>query len=933
MASLVFGSSTDPALLPVAINTNPGPHYADHTRFFQGIPGIARAPGGRLWAIWYAGGEGEGPENYVVGVTSADNGATWSAPVFVIDPPGDVRAFDPVPWVDPAGRLWIFYAQSYRWWDGRAGVWTVTAANPDAAQPAWSAPRRIADGIMMNKPTVLRDGSWLLPIAVWSHEPERDPAKPRFVPDAQRRWDPTRIGDHVYHSTDAGASFARLGTARFSNVRFAEHMIVERDDGALWLLARTQDGGSAGLAESVSTDAGRTWSPGRTAAIPHVRSRFFIRRLQSGALLLVKHNPPMDSVMQVPHIRSSWRERSHLTAYLSDDDGTTWSGGLLLDERVAVSYPDGDQAADGTIFIIYDRNRTSDREILLARFTEADVRAGRPVSQQAALGTVINKATAREKLYNGIILADPWPPRYMELTDRAVEPPEPLDPMPVPYLDNPPALLPIDVGRQLFVDDFLIESTTLRRVFHQAVKHAGNPILKPETEIENSRGLPVAAPKSGGVWWDPADGIFKMWYETGWLYSMAYATSRDGIAWERPDLGIVPGTNAIVPVLHPDSTTVFLDHDATDPAQRFKMFLREPNVPGISTMPGFVLVSADGIDWRLGRMTGELGDRSTMFYNPFRKKWVYSVRASGALRAYSGRARLYREHDDFLAGAAWEHADLVHWAGADKLDPPDPEIGDRAQLYNLDAVAYESLLLGVFQIHLGPHNNVCQRTGTPKITELMLAYSRDGFHWHRPDRAAFIPASRTADAWDRGYVQSVGGVCAIVGDELWFYYIGFRGDSANRNRVQLLNGMYAHGSTGIAKLRRDGFASMDADAAGGTLTTRPLLFSGRHLFVNAACADGELRVEVLDANGAPIAPYTLANCRAVGTHHTRAPVTWAGAADLAPLAGQPVRFRFHLRAGALYAFWVSPDSSGASHGYVAAGGPGFTGGTDTVGKR
>ena len=62
---------------------------------------------------------------------------------------------------------------------------------------------------------------------------------------------------------------------------------------------------------------------------------------------------------------------------------------------------------------------------------------------------------------------------------------------------------------------------------------------------------------------------------------------------------------------------------------------------------------------------------------------------------------------------------------------------------------------------------------------------------------------------------------------------------------------------------------------------------------------------------------------------TRAAVTWKGA-DLAKLPGQAVRFRFHLRTGELYAFWVSPEGTGASHGYLAAGGPGFTGATDTV---
>ena len=77
--------------------------------------------------------------------------------------------------------------------------------------------------------------------------------------------------------------------------------------------------------------------------IPH--ARFFIRRLASGKLLLVKHDPP------------DGKTRSHLTAYLSDDDGATWEGGLMIDERPGVSYPDGVQAPDGTLYEVSNRPR------------------------------------------------------------------------------------------------------------------------------------------------------------------------------------------------------------------------------------------------------------------------------------------------------------------------------------------------------------------------------------------------------------------------------------------------------------------------------------------------------------------------------------------------------------------------------------------------
>jgi hypothetical protein len=173
-------------------------------------------------------------------------------------------------------------------------------------------------------------------------------------------------------------------------------------------------------------------------------------------------------------------------------------------------------------------------------------------------------------------------------------------------------------------------------------------------------------------------------------------------------------------------------------------------------------------------------------------------------------------------------------------------------------------------------------------------------------------------------VQSAGGCCLVVGDELWFYVSGRAG----------VKGSPASGvsTTGQAVLRRDGFVSMGAGDKEGSLLTRPVMFRGKYLFVNLAAERGELRAEVLDKDGQLIAGLTRDNCVPVRGDRTRAAVTWKEA-DLARLAGQAVRFRFLLRNGDLYAFWVSPEESGASHGYVAAGGPGHTGPTDTVGAK
>ena len=92
------------------------------------------------------------------------------------------------------------------------------------------------------------------------------------------------------------------------------------------------------------------------------------------------------------------------------------------------------------------------------------------------------------------------------------------------------------------------------------------------------------------------------------------------------------------------------------------------------------------------------------------------------------------------------------------------------------------------------------------------------------------------------------------------------------------------------------------------------------------------RVEVLDEKSEVVAPFSAARCAPVRGDTTLERVVWEGAKDLSHLAGTPVRFRFRLRGGKLYSFWVTPDASGASHGHVAAGGPGFTGPIDTVGS-
>jgi len=364
----------DLTLKATLLNTNPGSEYSDEVRDYAMTIGIERTPKGRLWAAWVGGGDS--PLAYFVAASSDDQGATWSKPRLVIDPidPPGLKQSALVGnfWTDPTGRLWLFYDQSLGMFDGRAGLWATTCDNPDADEPRWAPPRRIWHGMTLNKPTVLSNGEWLLPVSLWTRDRITPPCR-----DAYPELDPLRMAN-VLVSTDQGATWARRGGVRIPRTDFDEHMMIERKDGQLWLLARTR----YGIAESTSNDQGRTWSDPKASSIQNVSSRFFLRKLASGRLLLVKNGP----------IDQRLKSRAQLTAFLSDDEGRTWNAGLVLDERDGVSYPDGFQAPDGQIMISYDRNRARDREILMARFTEADILKGGVTSSGSRLKVMISKA-------------------------------------------------------------------------------------------------------------------------------------------------------------------------------------------------------------------------------------------------------------------------------------------------------------------------------------------------------------------------------------------------------------------------------------------------------------------------------------------------------------------------------------------------------------
>ena len=366
----VWRKIADFALIPPKINTSPSAKYTYAEQDYVMTLTSERTPKGRHWAAWI-GGE-DGPKAFLLAAKSDDDGKTWSEPCLVID--AHLPKF-PVArtvicgnfWTDPSGRLWLFFDQSMNQVDGRSGLWVTVCDNPDANHPVWSAPKRIWHGRILNKPTILSSGEWLL-CTYLNEECRYCPAFPEL--------DPYR-GVNLLASKDQGKTWELRSVQKFPNPSWHEPMVVEKQNGQLWMLTRTKDG----IMETFSDDKGYTWTePIPSVNFKHPSSRIFFRKLASGRILLVKNGDKLNE----------HNGRNQFSAWISEDDGQTWKGGLVIDDRQKVTYPDGTQGPDGTIYVTYDHNRGKG-EIVMAKFTEEDVLAGKIVSPNSQLKMTVCK--------------------------------------------------------------------------------------------------------------------------------------------------------------------------------------------------------------------------------------------------------------------------------------------------------------------------------------------------------------------------------------------------------------------------------------------------------------------------------------------------------------------------------------------------------------
>ncbi len=456
--------------------------------------------------------------------------------------------------------------------------------------------------------------------------------------------------------------------------------------------------------------------------------------------------------------------------------------------------------------------------------------------------------------------------------------------------------------RQLFVDDYSVASISgLTKAMHQPVKQGA--VIQPDQPWEKwleTRSAPA---------WDPARKIFKIWMfaisSTGYA-GTTYAESTDGVHWNKPSLRQVEYQGSLENnFVTPDPTlqwpanlmenVVYDPHDL-DPARRYKGFLgAEGRKP---------VVSPDGIHWSLlNAPTIPSMDESNLSYDAQSRTFVGTFKTWGA----SGREQEVRTSTDFVnwttkstfSADATDQVLAASNIAARQADPtlqqPVYQAGQaHADVYNMGVFRYEGLYVGMPSFY---HATSGSEPYTDGFHLMQLTSSRDLQTWQRlGNRQTFVGPSRIGQgAFDLTQILPPSAP-VVRDDELWFYYTGlkYRELPANPDPDQ--------GAICLAKLRRDGFISLDAGPAAGTVMTKPFVFSGKALVVNANLAGGGfLTARVLGAAG-----QTLAISEPVVGDQVHAVMRW-NSFDLAQLNGQTVSVEFTLRQGSLYSFWAVPE--------------------------
>lgn len=462
-----------------------------------------------------------------------------------------------------------------------------------------------------------------------------------------------------------------------------------------------------------------------------------------------------------------------------------------------------------------------------------------------------------------------------------------------PTLEDTLAGSPRGPWRRLFLDGAVVEEQQgLRKVFHAATKHPGNPIIKADKPWEGQSA--ITGPYVYGTVLREGEK-FRLWYQV--LHQgnhVGYAESRDGIVWTKPALGLIEfkgskANNLVVSAFQPEAAGgghchnpgVLQRPDESDPRRRYALY-------GFDGEAGHARVafSADGLRWMYAPETEKhalftSSDVVNFCRDPYQGRYF----ATWKTRNRRGRA----------VGVAWSEDGLA-WTKpidgpvfvADDLDPDD------TQIYGLPAFPYQGLYLGqpwLYRARYFKHGDYTVKKlheaqeDSPRTMEVQLAWSWDLINWTRPPlREEFIPRG-AAGEWDGGMIVTARAP-VVVGDKLFFYYGGMDGLHDDRR---------VNAGIGLATLRLDGFCSMRAAAGAGWLITRREPFHTPAVTINARTApDGFVAAEILDRRNRVVPGFSKRDCLAFTGDSVRHVLKWS----TPQLPSKPKRDDYKLR------FWL-----------------------------
>ena len=468
-------------------------------------------------------------------------------------------------------------------------------------------------------------------------------------------------------------------------------------------------------------------------------------------------------------------------------------------------------------------------------------------------------------------------------------------------------------GKQLFIDDYIVEELkAVTKTLHHPVKHAGNPLLVQDQPWEDS------GPGYTTVIYDQEEKLFKMWYAF-WIegakpseQTLCYATSTDGIHWEKPLINKEAGTNVVSTpkITGFQCAGVFIDPVETDRRRRYKMLFSASPDGTPKTLSTNAAYSPDGISWTAEPKNPLIPFSDAQicpFWDPQRGRYVAQIRFGPPNTRIVTRI---------------ESEDFVHWSPKVTLFSPRRSGLDapfQTKHYCMAVAPYEGVYIGLLFAY---HGETIKPIPADQLwrdkSNTHLTYSRNGVTWMRvgqrgafkphellaDDRdwktealnATFIPYGEHGKDWDWGSAFPIYQPSLVVRDDkIYFYYLG----QNTRHWASYHGDKDKKGGIGLTTLRVDGFVSVGGE---GTLTTKPLVFLGDTLVVNADATGGSIVVDVLDAQGRVIEGFSRHDCATITTDNVRHVVTWKGDPDCSLLQARPIKLRFQLENATLYSF-------------------------------